>query len=640
MSRKRKHFLLTTAALAGLILLVWWVYYPPFIHYFVGDDYIQFDYVKQFWQRPYLAWQLFNPYALTWYYRPLQNLWFLLNRQIFGYNPAGYYILQLGVHTLAVLLLYRAARQFGLSRFAAVSAAALFAIHSHWVDVVTWISSIAIVMEAVFSLLTLSVWLSYLKRPSPAKLTLTFALALLALITHEEGVILPIFLLLILLHHRRGPTPKRKKSHTTPYAIRQYASRLAPRELVFFVSLALAALAYLYVQFTRPNITLDAASRAPADWLAALSPAAVLKFINATLFRFTFIASILTLEGAAMILFALLALFLLGVWFWYGRWLTRLGLLWAAAHLAFIYFALYTQKPELYAGRHIYNAGIGLALALGAAIDQVLEIGNWKLKIGGRPFNIQSPTSNLLIALAILLAMAGHIYQARLAQADWLANVLEEETARRQLREIIPALTPENHIFAIRFPIAPRFMRSVAQVWYDLPLERPGGGLEHLRAAQEAGPGYYVLDYADGRVYNLMPDLPEYDRAIFLWADAKTPAPAVVSAPNGRQLALKVTPPPGQWQALKYTRQIPQNSSLKTAVLLQPGLAYRVRIQSDFAPPQTVAEVTAAADKAAWEEITVSLEPYWGKTVAINLEAMSADDTPAYWGNPRLVVNK
>jgi len=635
MSRARKHFLLTTAALTGLILLTWWVYYPPFSRYFVGDDYIQFDYVKQFWQRPYLAWQLLNPYTLTWYYRPPQNLWFLLNRQIFGYNPMGYYILQLGIHSLAVALLYHVARQFGLSRFAAVSTAVLFAIHSHWVDVVTWISSIAIVMEAIFSLLTLSVWLSYLKRPSIIKLSLTFALALLALITHEEGVILPLFLLLILLHQRRSPAPKRKKSRIT-----QYASRIIRSEAIFFTLLGLITLAYLYIQFTRPNITLDAASRAPADLLAALSPAAWLDFLNVTLFRFTFIYPILTLTGAAKTAFALLALLLLTLWFWYGRWLTRLGLLWAAVHLAFIYFALYTQKPELYAGRHIYNAGIGLALAIGGTIDQLLETGKWKVKIGKRSINLQSPTPTLIIAFLLLLAMGWHIFQTRQIQADWLENVLEEETARQQLREIIPALTTEDHIFAVRFPIAPRFTRSVAQVWYDLPLERPGGSLEHLRAAKEADPTYYVLDYADGRVYNLMPDLQEHDRTIFLWARSTTPAPAVVSAPNGRQLALKATPPPGQWQSLEYTLQIPQNSGLKTAVLLQPGLTYRIRIQEAFAPPQTVAEVTAVSDQAAWEEILVPLEPYWGKSITISLEATSAEDTPAYWGNPRLVVDR
>ncbi|NKQ34986.1 MAG: hypothetical protein HF973_05140 [Chloroflexi bacterium] len=635
MSRARKHFLLTTAVLIGLILLTWWVYYPPFARYFVGDDYIQFDYVKQFWERPYLAWQLFNPYTLTWYYRPPQNLWFLLNRQIFGYNPVGYYILQLAAHSLAVVLLYRVARQFGLSRFAAMSTAVLFAIHSHWVDVVTWISSIAIVMEAAFSLLTLSVWLSYLKRPSAIKLSLTFALTLLTLITHEEGVILPFFLLLILLHQRPRITPKRKKSRIT-----QYASRITPHEIIFFILLGLITLAYLYVQFTRPNITLDATSRTPADLLAALSPAALLDFLNVTLFRFTFIYPILTLTGVAKTVFGLLALLLIGLWFWYGRWLTRLGLLWTAVHLAFIYFALYTQKPELYAGRHIYNAGMGLALAIGAAIDQLLEIGDWRLEIGKQAINLQSPISNLIISLLLLLAMGGHIYQVRLVQADWLANVLEEETARQQLREIIPTLTPENHIFAVRFPIAPRFMRSVAQVWYDLPLERPGGSLEHLRAAKEADPTYYVLDYADGRVYNLMPDLPEYDRTIFLWARATTPAPTVVSAPNGRQLALKLTPPPGQWQSLEYTLPIPQNSALKTAVLLQPGLAYRIRIQEAFEPPQTVAEVTAVSGEANWEEIAIPLEPYWGKTVTIKLEAQSADDTPAYWGNPRLIVER
>lgn len=645
MSSTRKHFLMVTAVLIGLILLVWWVYYPPFARYFVGDDYIQFDYVKQFWQRPYLAFQLLNPYQLTWYYRPPQNIWFLLNRQILGYNPVGYYILQLGVHTLAIILLYHVARQFGLSRFAAVSTAALFAIHSHWVDVVTWISSIAIVMEAVVSLLTISLWLAYLKRPSRRKLALTFLLLLLTLITHEEGIILPLFLLLILWHQRRPSPPKHKKRSTKPTSLASTFTRLTkslrPEEYLFFILSGAVSLAYLYIQLTRPNVTLNAASRTPAELLATLAPGALLDFIHMSLFRFTFIYDILTLTGVGKILFVLLALTLLGLWAWYGRWLTRFGLLWTAVHLAFIYLALYTQKPDLYAGRHIYNAGIGLALALGATIDQWLGNGRWEIKTGSRQIILQSPIPQLIIAALILAGMAHHINQTRQTQQVWLDNVLEEEAAREQLQAIIPQLTPENHIFAIHFPIAPRFMRSVAQLWYNVPLARPGGGLEHLQAAGEADPSFYVLDYADGRVYDLMPDLREYDRTIFLWAKNSTPAPAVVSAANGRQLALKLTPPPGEWDSLDYSLSIPTASSLKTAVLLQPGINYRVQIQKAFSPPETVAEISAqSGDETIWKAMTIPLEPYWGQTVTISLEAMSSASQDTYYANPRLVIDR
>src|SRR5690606_10344711 len=97
---------------------------------------------------------------------------------------------------------YRVARQLKLGVFTAVLAATLLAIHSHWVDVVSWLSSIAIVLAAVFSLATMSAWLSYLKRPSTRQLLLTLLFCLLTFLSHEESVLLPPFLLLMLLAER------------------------------------------------------------------------------------------------------------------------------------------------------------------------------------------------------------------------------------------------------------------------------------------------------------------------------------------------------------------------------------------------------------------------------------------------------
>ena len=146
----------------GIILGAALLYFPPYAWAWVGDDYVQFDYVAAFWQRPLSAIQLFNPYFLPWYYRPIQNLWFLGNRAVFGLNPLPFYWQMVLWHSLATALLYRALRQFGVRPLAAVLATALFAIHGHYVDVVGWNSSVAIVLAAVFSLLSLSFYLEYL----------------------------------------------------------------------------------------------------------------------------------------------------------------------------------------------------------------------------------------------------------------------------------------------------------------------------------------------------------------------------------------------------------------------------------------------------------------------------------------------
>ncbi len=148
----------------GLLLGAALLYFPPYKWAWVGDDYVQFDYVLAFLKRPLSAIQLFNPYFLPWYYRPLQNLWFLGNRLVFGLNPVPFYWQMVLWHSLATALVYRVLRQFEITPLAAVLATALFAIHGHYVDVVGWNSSVAIVMAAVFSLASLSAYKSFYER--------------------------------------------------------------------------------------------------------------------------------------------------------------------------------------------------------------------------------------------------------------------------------------------------------------------------------------------------------------------------------------------------------------------------------------------------------------------------------------------
>ncbi|HEX6384216.1 MAG TPA: glycosyltransferase family 39 protein, partial [Anaerolineae bacterium] len=210
-------------------------YMPPYYRSFVGDDYVQLDYVSDFLQRPFTAYQVFNPFQLLWYYRPLQNLWFLANRLVFGLNPFGYYYLQICLHLVAVALVYRVARQLGIGTVAALAGAALFAIRSHHADVVTWISSVAIILTAIFALLALSSYLSYVRRPARwPLLLLTTVFFLLGLLSHEEGFLLPPLLLFWSL----GIGDWRLKER---------------QEMGSFLLMFLVMVAYLPIQFMRDN---------------------------------------------------------------------------------------------------------------------------------------------------------------------------------------------------------------------------------------------------------------------------------------------------------------------------------------------------------------------------------------------------
>jgi hypothetical protein len=276
----------------------------------VGDDYVQFDYIKDVIARPWLSLSLFNPYTLPWYYRPLQLIWFWLLEGIFHFTPDGYYWIELMFHALAVALVYRVARQLKLGTFTAVLTATLFAIHSHWVDVVSWLSSIAIVLAAVFSLATMSAWLSYLKRPSTRQLLLTLLFCLLTFLSHEESILLPPFLLLILVTKRLEIGDWRLRRSRS---VSDLQSPISPKELLLFATLGLLTAAYLYFQFTRPNLTIDLTSRGTTEWLTFLSWPAVAEFIIVTLFRFTFVLNLLELGGTAVSILAMVTLLLLGL---------------------------------------------------------------------------------------------------------------------------------------------------------------------------------------------------------------------------------------------------------------------------------------------------------------------------------------
>jgi hypothetical protein len=491
MTTSRKQSVLAQFAIVALILLTMVIYMPPFMRSFVGDDYIQFDYVKQFWLNPTSILGVFNPTAVPWYYRPTQNIWFWLNRLILGWEPFGYYIILLWFHGLVIATMYRVGRQFRLGLFAAFVTAVLIAIHSHWVDVVSWISSVAIVLGALFSLLTLSAMLGYLRRPSSRQLGLVVLLTLLTFLTHEEAILLPPLLLVLLLMWRwqaqKSETITRKakkrkmvrQSSIPKLKIANLRSLITKKELITFALLVAILLGYLVIQFTRPNPTVQVSERTLTEWLAFLRWPEVAEFVLVTFFRFTFLPGVLGLSGMAASAFALGLFVLLGVWFWQGNWVIRFGLIWLLAHLFFIYWALWSQLPTLYAGRHIYQGGIGLALALGATVEIVISnwvIGNFKL---GR---WQLPITQLLI-LGLLTAVTLHsLNQTRQAQAAWLANVTEEEIAKAQLFELFPEISDDNHLFSFRFPIIPDFTRAVAQVWYDVPLARPGGSIKHLSA--------------------------------------------------------------------------------------------------------------------------------------------------------------
>lgn len=608
-SKKAVSFLVV----GGLLWLALLLYFPPYATEFVGDDFVQVGMVDEWVVNPARAIVAFDPGWSGWYYRPLQNLWFLLNRLLFGLNAAGYYGLSVLWHPLATALVYSTGRRLGLKQPASVAATALFALHVQHHSVVSWLSSVAILMQATFSLAAFASYLHYRRgRPSPRWLGLTALFGGLALFSHEEGVLLPPFLLAyhLIADGRRGRSAERS------------------------TLLLLLAVAVLFgvIHLTRPNLTLTVQGAGISPYLDALRPSSIAVFLATVVGNWTLLTrsdvgtalvnGLLGIPGGTMIFVLLPALLA-----WAAARRSRValaGLLWAGLHLIFVYFALWVQRPELFAGRHLYAAEAGIVFALATLVPP-------RLPRAAQP----------VLAVALVLWLGLQARQIASEHHAWVIHTGEVALAEAKLREILPQATVETRIFANRYVLAPAFAPYTAAVWYEEP-EIEGGSLQRFKAAEWLAPSDYLLDYEEGTLTNLMPELQEAKRTRLLWlpevrlgeggsATQAHVANDIVAGPaEDRRLAVGVQTGARESVTLIYSvRELPAGAALAVAFWGEPGLRYAAVLANGERISLGEGEMM---EEAGWQEIAVVLPETLQAPVRLQLTVTVQEGATPGWG--------
>ncbi len=149
-----------------------------------------------------------NPdYAM---YRPMVLVAHALNHRLGEYGPRGYLALNLALHCLASLLVFRLLQQLGFSHRPALAGALLFGLHPAQTEVVNYVSSRSESMAGLFALASLSAFLQRNTRPWIFLSLLAFALGLLS---KSTALVLP---LLLLLHRALFPGSRPWRDHL-PY---------------------------------------------------------------------------------------------------------------------------------------------------------------------------------------------------------------------------------------------------------------------------------------------------------------------------------------------------------------------------------------------------------------------------------------
>jgi protein O-mannosyl-transferase len=134
-------------------------------------------------------------HARNWH--PVTTLSHMLDCHVFGLNPAGHHLINVLLHTTAVLLLCSLLHGMTGALWRSAFVAAVFAIHPLRAESVAWIAERKDVLSGVFLMLTLAAYLHYLRSPS-LKRYLWIVLAFgFGLMSKPMLVTLPLLLLLL-----------------------------------------------------------------------------------------------------------------------------------------------------------------------------------------------------------------------------------------------------------------------------------------------------------------------------------------------------------------------------------------------------------------------------------------------------------
>ncbi len=182
--------------LAALLLLTAAAYVPVLSNGFVYDDLQYLEENPLFSRGPSLSTvpaAFAHLYAGNWH--PLTWLSHAADLAVFGSRPAGHHAVNLALHLVNVLLVFRFLTSLAGARGPALLVAALFALHPLNVETVAWVAERKNLLSTLFGLLALLAYLSAGRGGGRGRLVPVFLLMAVSLLCKPMLVTLPAILL-------------------------------------------------------------------------------------------------------------------------------------------------------------------------------------------------------------------------------------------------------------------------------------------------------------------------------------------------------------------------------------------------------------------------------------------------------------
>jgi hypothetical protein len=138
----------------------------------------------------------FNNKGELLFYRPIQNISFMIDASIGGANPLFYHFTNLFLHVATCVTIYFLLRALSISNFTSFLFSLIFSVHPMLASGVSWIPSRGDLLIGLFSTISLLTLQAYFQRRRNVYFILHHIFFFLAVFSKETALLLPAILLL------------------------------------------------------------------------------------------------------------------------------------------------------------------------------------------------------------------------------------------------------------------------------------------------------------------------------------------------------------------------------------------------------------------------------------------------------------
>jgi Flp pilus assembly protein TadD len=198
-----------------IILVTLAAYWPVFSAGFIWDDDAYVTDNSLLTDPDGLSRIWFSAHSQSQYF-PLVYTTLRLEYALWGLHPAGYHVVNVGLHIINALLVWALLKRLALP--GAWLAAAIFALHPVQVETVAWVTELKNTESTLFFLLALFAWLHYCAGKGRWFYALALALHALALFAKTTACTLPAVMLLA-LWLKQEPVNRRRIFQVLPFLV-------------------------------------------------------------------------------------------------------------------------------------------------------------------------------------------------------------------------------------------------------------------------------------------------------------------------------------------------------------------------------------------------------------------------------------